>query len=122
LNVTHFFVSAEVEKEQLQPSDLNHPECGLKPVATLNALDGDNTMAVGTETAPSTVLMDSDNGTKGTMKRLMSVIQGSKLIKCGCKKSCSTKSCAFKAAGQFCSSHCHRGSSCRTNFDNSSLL
>jgi hypothetical protein len=61
---------------------------------------------------------------EGTVKRLISVVRGSKLIKCGCrsKKSCSTNSCACKAAGQFCSSRCHKGNSCCLNFDNSSLL
>jgi hypothetical protein len=59
---------------------------------------------------------------EGTVIRLVLVVQGSKVIKCGCKKSCSTKSCACKVAGQFCSSCCHRGSKCCTNFDNSSLL
>lgn len=59
---------------------------------------------------------------EGTVIRLMSVVKGSKPIKCGCKKSCSTRSCACKAAGQFCSSRCHRGSSCCLNYDQSSLL
>jgi hypothetical protein len=62
--LTHFFVSATVAQEQLQPSDPNHPEYGLKPAATPDAVDGNKTTAVGTGTAPSSVRMDS--GSHGT--------------------------------------------------------
>jgi hypothetical protein len=40
LLLTHFFVAAAVVEEQLQPSDPNHPEYGLKPAATLDAVNG----------------------------------------------------------------------------------
>ena len=57
-----------------------------------------------------------------TVVKLLSVTKGNQVIKCGCKKKCNTMSCSCKAAGQFCTSRCHRGNTCCINFDNSSLL
>ncbi|KAL3787337.1 hypothetical protein ACHAWO_006263 [Cyclotella atomus] len=59
--LTHFFVAAAVEEEQLQPSDPNHPEYGLKPAAILDAVNGNKTTDVGTDTAPFSARMDFDN-------------------------------------------------------------
>jgi hypothetical protein len=55
LLLTHCSVSTEVEQEQLQPSDPNNPEYGLKPAAVPNALDN------GTKSATEPDATDADN-------------------------------------------------------------
>jgi hypothetical protein len=56
LLLTHCSVSTEVEQEQLQPSDPNNPEYGLKPAAVPNALDN------GTKSATEPDATDADKG------------------------------------------------------------